>query len=101
VNSQARSSDIDVVAPPTYKDIKPMGEAIKARRVVIVNLRYSYDSDESRRIKDFMAGAAFVAGARPRALTSDKLVYLLSPVGVDVDDSVLDAFRARDFAPVS
>lgn len=101
VNSQARSADIDVVAPASYKDIKPMGESIKSRRVVIVNLRYAYDADESRRIKDFMAGATFVAGAKLRALTADKLVYLVSPTGVDVLDQVLEPFRARDFAPVN
>jgi cell division inhibitor SepF len=88
--------DIDVFVPLSYDDSKRVGDELRARRPLVVNLS-SVDADLSRRITDFASGVVYTIGGQIRRI--DHHVYLLSPPDVRVAPESIDRLRQRNFAP--
>jgi cell division inhibitor SepF len=88
--------DIDVFVPRSYDDSKRIGDELRARRPLVVNLAAA-DADLSRRITDFASGVVYTLGGKIRRI--DQHVYLLSPPDVRVAPESIDRLRQRGFAP--
>jgi cell division inhibitor SepF len=92
-----QSTRVHVVAPSIFADAQEIGERLKNKEPVIVNLQ-DVDADLSRRLIDFCSGAVFVAGAKMQKVA--KQVFLLTPSNVEVSDEEKRRLQERGlYAP--
>ena len=88
-------SSIETVQPNTYADAGMIAEVLRDSVPVIVNVVNLSDSD-TRRLVDFMSGLK--AGLQAESKRVAEHVYLLAPLGVEIDgdsDEVLEAESDR------
>ena len=96
ITTMAHDGDIDVFVPRSYDDSKRIGDELRARRNLVVNLS-TVDADLSRRITDFASGVVYTLGGKIRRI--DQHVYLLSPPDVRVSADSIERLRQRGFTP--
>jgi len=63
------------IVPRSYNDGRLIGEALREKRVVVIDLR-SLDEAAARRLIDFAAGAVFVLHARIERIVDE--VFLIT-----------------------
>jgi len=88
--------EVDVFAPRNFSDVTEIGEALRNRHLVIINVQ-SADRILLQRVIDFTSGVAFTLDGKMQKLAEG--IYLVVPAGVNVNspdiretinDSLLD-----------
>ena len=77
-------SGVALVSPSSFSDMQVVGDELRAKRPVVVELR-RLDVVQMRRCVDFLSGAGYVAGGDVERI-ADR-AYLVSPVGLKISKS--------------
>lgn len=77
------SSKMVITEPTCYDSVKEIGEYLKAKKSVIINLE-NVSKEEARRILDFLSGAAFMIDGTIQMVSN--LIYLMTPRNVEIQD---------------
>lgn len=93
INSAA-STKILLSKPKTYEDAKEISEAIKEKKIVIVNT-IALDAKVAQRLVDFISGACFVLDATVQEVQSR--IYLLSPNTTEIQSDGKDELESKTF----
>ena len=96
ITTLAHDGDLEVLVPRSYEDSKRIGDELKNRRALIVNLTTA-DSDLSRRIIDFSSGVVYTLGGKIQKVGPH--VFLLVPPNVRVSPESLERLRHQNFRP--
>ena len=75
------SPKVMVVKPSSYEEAKEIADALKNRKIVVVNTTV-LEAKVAQRLVDFISGASCVLGAHLQEI--EQRVYLLSPSNVEV-----------------
>lgn len=94
ITTLAHDGDLEVLVPRSYEDSKRIGDHLKARRALVVNLVMA-DADLSRRIIDFSSGVVYTLAGRIQRVAPQ--VYLLTPQNVRVSPESIDRLRQQNF----
>lgn len=86
------SPKIMVIKPNSYEDAKEIAEAIKNRKIVVVNT-LSMETKVAQRLVDFISGACCVLGAQLQDI--EQRVYLLSPSNVEVTNELRSEISSK------
>lgn len=79
------TSKVVITQPETYEDVEEIGEYLKQRRSVIVNLE-SINKEDGKRILDFLSGASFALEGNIQKVSN--LIYLVTPTSVEIQNDV-------------
>lgn len=83
------TSKMVITKPACFEDVEEIGNYLKQRKSVIVNLE-SVNKEEGRRVLDFLGGAAFGLDGTVQKVSN--LIYLITPKTVEIQN---DADRAE------
>jgi cell division inhibitor SepF len=93
-------NSVSVFAPRNFGDVTEVADALRSRRVCIVNLQGA-DRTLLQRVVDFASGVAYTIDGRIQKLAD--AIYLIVPAGVNVSSDGLkdqvDADGLVDLAP--
>ncbi len=89
MNTAVSSSKMVITQPSCYEDVQEIGEYLKNKKSVIINLE-SVGKEEARRILDFLSGAAFMVDGTIQRVSN--LIYLITPRNVEIQN---DAERGQ------
>jgi cell division inhibitor SepF len=85
MNTAISSSKMVITQPNCYEDVQEIGDYLKNRKSVIVNLE-SVSKEDARRILDFMSGATFIVEGTIQKVSN--LIYLMTPRNVEIQNDV-------------
>ena len=85
MNTAVSSSKMVITQPNCYEDVQEIGDYLKNKKSVIVNLE-SVSKEDARRILDFMSGATFVVEGTIQKVSN--LIYLITPRNVEIQNDV-------------
>ncbi len=94
ITTLAHDGDLEVLVPHSYEDSKRIGDHLKARRALVVNLVMA-DADLSRRIIDFSSGVVYTLSGRIQRVAPQ--VYLLAPQNLRVSPEAIERLRQQNF----
>lgn len=77
-------SSVAVFAPRSFADVTEIADALRTRKVAIVNLQGA-DRNLLQRVVDFTSGVAYTIDGRIQKLA--EAIYLIVPAGVTVDSA--------------
>lgn len=89
MNTAVSSSKMVISQPSCYEDVQEIGEYLKNKKSVIINLE-SVSKEEARRILDFLSGAAFMVEGTIQSVSN--LIYLIAPRNIEIQN---DAERGQ------
>jgi cell division inhibitor SepF len=81
----ATGTEVAVFAPRGFADVTEIADALRARRVVIVNVQGA-DRALLQRVVDFTSGVAYTIDGRIQKLA--EAIYLVVPAGVAVNSTL-------------
>ena len=88
--TNAPQMQVVLVKPERYDDVTSIADHLNGRKTVVLNLEAA-DRDLSKRIVDFLSGAAYAIGGNIRKVS--KSTFVIVPFGVDMmGELVLDEF---------
>lgn len=79
------STKMVITEPLCFDDVKEIGEHLKQKRSVIVNLE-TVNKEDHRRIVDFLSGATFVTEGGIQKISS--LIYLMTPKTIEIQNDI-------------
>lgn len=85
MSSTSSASKMVITQPTCFEDVQEIGEYLKQKRTVIVNLE-SVNKEDHRRIIDFVSGASFVTEGSIQKVSS--LIYLITPKTVEIQNDI-------------
>lgn len=85
MNTAVSSSKMVITQPNCYEDVQEIGDYLKSKKSVIVNLE-TVSKEEARRILDFMSGATFIVEGTIQKISN--LIYLITPRNVEIQNDV-------------
>lgn len=85
MNTAISSSKMVITQPNCYEDVQEIGDYLKNRKSVIVNLE-SVSKEDARRILDFMSGATFIVEGTIQKVSN--LIYLMTPRNVEIQNDL-------------
>lgn len=85
MSTAVSSSKMVITQPNCYEDVQEIGEYLKTKKAVIINLE-SVSKEDARRILDFMSGATFVVEGTIQKVSN--LIYLMTPRNVEIQNDV-------------
>ncbi|MEG1705142.1 MAG: cell division protein SepF [Clostridia bacterium] len=85
MNTAVSSSKMVITQPNCYEDVQEIGEYLKTRKSVIINLE-SVSKEDARRILDFMSGSTFIVEGTIQKVSN--LIYLVTPRNVEIQNDV-------------
>ncbi|HZJ27895.1 MAG TPA: cell division protein SepF [Acidimicrobiia bacterium] len=88
----ATSARVHVVEPEGFNDAQDVGDRLKDRQPVILNLQ-GLGRDLQRRLIDFSSGLAYAVGGSMSRVADQ--VFLLTPTDVEVSDEEKERLQAR------
>ncbi|MGL5085726.1 MAG: cell division protein SepF [Clostridium sp.] len=88
----AATAKVMVTKPANYDDAREIAEAIKSRKIVLVNAT-GLETKIAQRLVDFISGSCFVLGAQLQEIESR--VYLLSPSNVEVTSELKNELSSK------
>ena len=94
ITTMAHDGDLEVLIPRSYEDSKRIGDELKSRRALVINLATA-DSDLSRRVIDFSSGVVYTLGGKIQKIGTS--VFLLVPPNVRVSPESIDRLRRQNF----
>ena len=83
---------IMVVKPGSYDEAREIADAIKNRKIVLVNTT-AMETKIAQRLVDFISGACCVLGAQLQEV--EQRVYLLSPSNVEVSNELRSEISSK------
>ncbi|VYU62981.1 cell division protein SepF [Clostridium tertium] len=86
------TAKVMVTKPVNYDDARDIADAIKARKIVLVNAT-TLETKVAQRLVDFISGSCFVLGATLQEI--EQRVYLLSPSNVEVTNELKNELSSR------
>jgi cell division inhibitor SepF len=90
---RARGSEVALFAPRVFGDVTEIADALRGRRVVIVNLQ-GVDRGLLQRVVDFTSGVAYTLDGKIQKLAD--AMYLVVPPGVAVNSQGIRESLAGD-----
>lgn len=85
MNTAVSSSKMVISQPTCYEDVQEIGEYLKNKKSVIINLE-SVSKEEARRILDFLSGSAFMVDGTIQSVSN--LIYLIAPRNIEIQNDV-------------
>lgn len=85
MNSSLSSSKMVITQPTCYDEVEEMGEYLKNKKSVIINLE-NVSKEDARRILDFLSGAAFMVDGTIQRVSN--LIYLITPKNVEIQNDL-------------
>lgn len=79
------TSKVVITQPEAYEDVEEIGEYLKQRKSVIVNLE-SINKEDGKRVLDFLSGASFALEGSIQKVSN--LIYLMTPKTVEIQNDV-------------
>jgi FtsZ-interacting cell division protein YlmF len=96
ITTLAPDDALAVLVPRSYEDSKRIGDELKGRHPLVINLA-SADADLARRIIDFSSGVVYTLGGRIQRVAAN--VYLLVPPNTRVTPESVERLRLQGFHP--
>lgn len=88
----AATPKVMVTKPNNYDDAREIAEAIKSRKIVLVNAT-GLETKIAQRLVDFISGSCYVLGAQLQEI--EQRVYLLSPSNVEVTSELKNELSSK------
>ena len=88
----ASTAKVMVTKPVNYDDAREIADAIKARKIVLVNAT-TLETKVAQRLVDFISGSCYVLGATLQEI--EQRVYLLSPSNVEVTNELKNELSSK------
>ncbi|MBD7913636.1 cell division protein SepF [Clostridium sp. Sa3CUN1] len=88
----ASTAKVMVTKPANYDDAREISDAIKARKIVLVNAT-TLETKVAQRLVDFISGSCYVLGATLQEI--EHRVYLLSPSNVEVTNELKNELSSK------
>ncbi len=85
MTSTVTTSKVVITQPEAYEDVEEIGEYIRQRKSVIVNLE-SINKEDGKRILDFLSGASFALEGNIQKVSN--LIYLMTPKAVEIQNDI-------------
>lgn len=85
MNTAISSSKMVITQPTCYEDVQEIGEYLKAKKSVIINLE-NVGKEDARRILDFLSGATFMIEGTIQKVSN--LIYLITPKNVEIQNDL-------------
>ncbi|MBU5454603.1 cell division protein SepF [Caproiciproducens sp. MSJ-32] len=86
------TTKVMITKPNNYDDAREIADAIKARKIVLVNAT-TLETKIAQRLVDFISGACYVLGATLQEI--EQRVYLLSPSNVEVTNELKNELSSK------
>lgn len=86
------SAKITIIKPAAYDEATEICEALKNRRIVVINTA-ALENKIAQRLLDFISGASFALGGELQEI--EKGVYLLSPSNVEVTNELKNEISSK------
>ena len=88
----ASTAKVMITKPTNYDDAREIADAIKARKIVLVNAT-TLETKIAQRLVDFISGSCYVLGATLQEI--EQRVYLLSPSNVEVTNELKNELSSK------
>lgn len=88
----AATAKVMVLKPTTFDEARDISDAIKSRKIVVVNAT-TLETKSAQRLVDFISGSCFVLGATIKEI--EHRVYLLSPSNVQVTEELKNELSTK------
>lgn len=85
MNTAISSSKMVITQPTCYEDVQEIGDYLKNKKSVIINLE-NVNKENANRILDFLSGATFMAEGSIQRVSN--LIYLMAPRNVEIQNDV-------------
>ncbi|MDO4282656.1 MAG: cell division protein SepF [Clostridia bacterium] len=85
MNNGMSASRMVITQPTCYDDVQEVGDYLKAKKSVIINLE-NVGKDDARRILDFLSGATFMIEGTIQKVSN--LIYLMAPRTVEIQNDL-------------
>lgn len=85
INAAVSSSKMVITQPTCYDEVEAIGEYLKGKKSIIINLE-NVGKEDARRILDFMSGAAFMVEGTIQKVSN--LIYLITPKNVEIQNDL-------------
>lgn len=85
MNTAVSSSKMVITQPTCYEDVQEIGDYLKLKKSVIINLE-NVGKEDARRILDFLSGATFMIEGTIQKVSN--LIYLMTPRDVEIQNDV-------------
>ena len=83
--SSISSSKMVITQPNSYDEVETIGEYLRCKKAVIINLE-NVSKEDGQRILDFMSGATFMVEGTIQKVSN--LIYLTTPRCVEIQNDV-------------
>ncbi len=83
MNTAVSSSKMVITQPSCYEDVQEIGEYLKCKKAVIINLE-NVCKEDGQKILDFMSGATFMIEGTIQKVSN--LIYLMTPKCVEIQN---------------
>lgn len=83
--SSMSSSKMVITQPTCYDEVEEIGEYLKNKKSVIINLE-NVSKEDARRILDFLSGSAFMVDGTIQRVSN--LIYLITPKNVEIQNDL-------------
>jgi len=88
----AAPAKVMVTRPTSYDEAREIADALKSRKIVLVNAT-GLETKIAQRLVDFISGSAYVLGATLQEI--EHRVYLLSPSNVEVTSELKNELSSK------
>ncbi len=85
VNNGLTSSKMVITQPTCYNDVEEVGNYLKNKKSVIINLE-NVGKEDARRVIDFLSGAIFMIEGNIQKVSN--LIYLMTPRTVEIQNDL-------------
>lgn len=85
INAAVSSSKMVITQPTCYDEVEGIGEYLKNKKSIIINLE-NVGKEDARRILDFMSGSAFMVEGTIQKVSN--LIYLITPNNVEIQNDI-------------
>ena len=85
MSSSLSSSKMVITQPTCYDEVEGIGDYLKTKRSIIINLE-NVSKEDARRILDFLSGATFMVDGTIQRVSN--LIYLITPKNVEIQNDL-------------
>ncbi|MDD3304460.1 MAG: cell division protein SepF [Clostridia bacterium] len=85
MNTGVSSSKMVITQPTCYDEVEGIGEYLKNRKSIIINLE-NVGKEDARRILDFLSGSTFMVEGTIQRVSN--LIYLITPKNVEIQNDL-------------
>lgn len=85
MNTAISSSKMVITQPTCFEDVREVGDYLKNKKSVIINLENT-EKEDARRILDFLSGSIFMIEGTLQKVSN--LIYLMTPKNVEIQNDI-------------